>query len=55
MLVLAAANRFRLMPKFTGDAAAARLARNVRLELALGVFAAALAGLLGQLAPTLGN
>jgi putative copper resistance protein D len=54
MLALAATNRFRLIAKFTAGAEA-RLARNVRLELGLGVFVAALAGLLGQLAPTLGN
>jgi len=53
MLVLAAMNRFRLMPGFDEEAER-RLSRNVSLELALGVIVAALAGLLGQLAPTTG-
>jgi len=53
MLGLAATNRFRLMPTF-GEEAQARLSRNVALELGLGIVVAALAALLGQLAPTLG-
>jgi copper resistance protein D len=54
MLALAAMNRFRLMPDFSAGAQL-RLGRNVGVELGLGVFVAALAGLLGQLAPTLGS
>ena len=49
MLALAAANRFRLMPRGR-DAA---IARNAGLELALGIIVVLLAGTLGQLQPTL--
>jgi hypothetical protein len=42
------------MPKFTAGSAAARLKRNAAFELGIGVGVIALAGLLGQLAPTLG-
>ena len=49
MLMLAAANRLRLMPK--GGAPA--IARNTALELALGLIVVLLAGALGQLQPTL--
>jgi putative copper resistance protein D len=49
MLGLALVNRFRLTPQGRFDA----VARNVALELALGVAVTALAGVLGQIAPTL--
>jgi putative copper export protein len=49
MLCLAALNRFRLMPQ-GGDQA---ILRNAALELGAGVIAGLLAGLLGQLQPTL--
>jgi len=48
MLGLAAANRFRLMPR--GDDKA--VARNVALELVLGTIVVLLAGALGQLSPS---
>jgi putative copper export protein len=48
MLVLAAANRFRLMPK----GGIAQVGRNAGFELALGLTAVMLAGWLGQLPPT---
>ena len=49
MLGLAAVNRFKLMPR----AQDAKIARNARLELGLGVMVVLLAGALGQLPPTL--
>jgi putative copper export protein len=49
MLGLAAANRFRLLPR--GDMPA--IARNAAIELGLGLMAVLLAGALGQLPPTL--
>jgi putative copper export protein len=49
MLGLAAMNRFRLMPQ----GADRTIARNASLELGAGVIAVLLAGLLGQLQPTL--
>ena len=49
MLTLAAANRFRLMPRGRDTA----IARNAALELALGFIVVLLAGALGQLQPTL--
>jgi putative copper resistance protein D len=49
MLALAAHNRFRLMP--TGDDKT--IARNAAWELGLGLIVVLLAGLLGQLQPTL--
>jgi putative copper resistance protein D len=48
MLVLAAVNRFRLLPR----GATGAVARNAEIELALGAIAILLAGWLGQLAPT---
>jgi len=53
MLILAVLNRFRLMPNLIAGDAEARLKRNIALELGLGLAAIALAGLLGQLAPTM--
>jgi putative copper resistance protein D len=49
MLALAAANRFKLMPR----GADAGIARNAACELGLGVIVVLLAGVLGQLPPTL--
>jgi putative copper resistance protein D len=49
MLLLALVNRFWLMP----DGAPHKIARNVALELGLGLVVILLAGVLGQLAPTL--
>jgi putative copper resistance protein D len=49
MLTLAAANRFKLMPR----GADAGIARNAARELGLGVIVVLLAGVLGQLPPTL--
>jgi len=49
MLGLAAMNRFRLMPKGEGQA----IARNAKLELAAGFIVVLLAGVLGQLQPSL--
>jgi putative copper export protein len=49
MLMLAATNRFRLMPKGRDRT----IARNAALELALGFIVVLLAGALGQLQPTL--
>ncbi len=49
MLGLAAVNRFRLMPKGLES----RIGRNVGFELGLGAIVVLLAGLLGQLQPTL--
>jgi putative copper export protein len=54
MLGLAVWNRFGLMGRFTESGAAARLKRNVALELGIGIAVIALAGLLGQLSPTSG-
>jgi len=49
MLALAAANRFRLMPQGRHQL----IARNAKLELGAGVIVVLLAGVLGQLQPTL--
>jgi putative copper export protein len=50
MLALALTNRLELMPRFEDGA----IARNIWIELALGIVVIALAGLLGQLPPTAG-
>ena len=50
MLGLAAANRFRLLPRLNTR----QIARNVAFELGFGFTAVLLAGALGQLQPTLG-
>ena len=60
MLLLAAANRFWLMPALTRDPnpdhiAAQRLRRHVVGEQALGVFVIAIVSLLGTLEPTIGH
>jgi len=49
MLILAAINRFKLMPR----AKDASVARNAGIELGLGAIVVLLAGALGQLPPTL--
>lgn len=50
MLALAVTNRFRLMPRFDDT----KIARNVWIELSLGIVVIALAALLGQLPATAG-